>query len=449
MRRIIRKIVVLIGLGILFPAAAGVSQHISTRVEPNPADAALLDRIQRETFNYFWEGGEPVSGAAPERIHLDGVYPQADADVVTSGGTGFGIMATLVGIERGFISREAGRERLGKLADWLARADRFHGVWPHWMYPSGKVKPFSKYDNGGDIVETAYLAQGLLVAREYFKSGDEKDRQLADSLDQLWKGIDWNWYTKGEKVIYWHWSPEFGWKMNFAVRGYNECTILYILAAASPTHPVDPDCFHEGYMRKGEILSDERSYGYELVLQHNTGHSIPVGPLFWAHYSFLGLDPEGLSDSYADYWKLNRHHALVHYTYCVENSRGYKGYGKDCWGLTASYSQLGYSAHAPGHDFGVISPTAALSSFPYTPEESMRFLKHLYADHPEYIGKYGPFDAFSEQSNWAPPRYLAIDQLPIPVMIENYRSGLLWKLFMNAPEIQKGLTDLDMHTNKY
>lgn len=410
---------------------------------------ALLDRIQQETFNYFWEGGEPISGAAPERIHLDGIYPQSDADVVTSGGTGFGLMATIVAIERGFISREAGRERLAKLANWLQKADRFHGVWAHWMYPSGKVKAFSKFDNGGDIVETAYLAQGLIVVREYFKNGTEVEQQLARQMDELWKGIDWNWYTRGEKVLYWHWSPEYEWKMNFAVTGYNECTIIYILGAASPTHGVDPDCYHQGYMRNGEILTNASAYGYDLILEHNVRRAIPAGPLFWAHYSFLGLDPRGLSDSYADYWQLNQNHARIHYQYCVENRQGYEGYGDDCWGLTASYSLTGYAAHMPSQDLGVISPTAALSSFPYTPEESMKFLKHLYRDHTEYLGKYGPYDAFSEQSDWTLPRYLAIDQLPIPVMIENYRSGLIWNLFMQAPEIKSGLQALGIHSEQY
>lgn len=423
------------------------AQHVQGTLAAT--DEALLERLQRETFNYFWEGGEPISGGAPERIHLDNEYPQSDADVVASGGTGFGIMATIVAIERGFVSKDQARVRLTKLAQWLKKADRFHGAWSHWIYPSGKVKPFSRYDDGGDLVETAYLAQGLIVAREYFKTGNAEDKKLAALLDELWKGIDWNWYTRGEKVIYWHWSPQHEWKMNFAVTGYNECTILYVLGASSPTHPVDPACFHEGYMRNGEILTNARAYGLDLVLEHNSKRAIPVGPLFWAHYSFLGLDPQQLTDSYADYWQLNRNHALVHYRYCVDNPLGYEGYGEDCWGLTASYSQWGYSAHMPSNDLGVISPTAALSSIPYTPEESMRFLKHLYRDHPEYLGKYGPYDAFSEASDWMLPRYLAIDQLPIPVMVENYRSGLIWRLFMQAPEIKAGLQKLDIHSGKY
>ncbi len=408
------------------------------------SDEALLDRVQQQTFNYFWEGGEPISGAAPERIHED-FYPQNDENIVTSGGTGFGIMATVVAIDRGFITRKQGRKRLLQLAKWLQKADRYHGAWPHWMYPSGKTKAFSPNDDGGDLVETAFLVQGLIVARQYFQNGNRKDRQLAALLDQLWKEVEWSWFTNGEKVLYWHWSPVHEWKMKFPVTGYNECTIMYILAAASPTHAIDPGCFHEGYMRNGEIISTENAYGYDVVLQHNVNGAIPVGPLFWAHYSFLGLDPRGLHDSYADYWKLNRNHALIHHAYCTENPRDYAGYSEACWGLTASYSITGYNAHSPSNDLGVISPTAALSSFPYTPEESLLFLRHLYKDHQEYIGKYGPYDAFSIESDWVLPRYLAIDQLPIPVMIENYRSGLIWKLFMSAPEIREGLKKLDIH----
>lgn len=407
------------------------------------SDEALLDRVQQQTFNYFWEGGEPISGAAPERIHED-VYPQDDADVVTSGGTGFGIMATIAAIDRGFISRKAGRKRLQKLAEWLRDADRFHGAWAHWMYPSGKVKPFSRYDDGGDLVETAFLVQGLIVARQYFRKGNKKERELAELMDQLWQEVDWSWYTQGKNVLYWHWSPTHEWRMNFPVTGYNECTIMYILGAASPTHPIDPAVWHEGYMRDGEIVSNKSAYGYEVVLEHNGEQAIPVGPLFWAHYSFMGLDPRGMKDSYADYWELNRSHALIHHAYAVENPREYEGYSEACWGMTASYSLGGYTAHHPSNDRGVITPTAALSSFPYTPEESMAFLRYLYETHPDYIGQYGPYDAFSEQSGWCPPRYLAIDQLPIPVMIENYRSGLIWELFMSAPEIQDGLNHLDI-----
>ncbi len=415
----------------------------------NDSNEKLLDRVQKETFNYFWEGGEPISGAARERIHMDNIYPYHDKDIVTSGGTGFGILATIVAIERGFIKRNEGFDRLSKLTNWLTSAERFHGAWSHWLLPSGKAMPFSKFDDGGDLVETAYLAQGLITASQYFKSGNNEEKELASKMEDLWRGIDWQWYTNGEKVLFWHWSPEYGWKMNFRVRGYNECLIMYILAASSPDHSIDPSVFHEGYMRNGEILSDRIYYGYKTILDHYDTDDKAVGPLFWAHYSYLGLNPHDLKDKYADYWMLNQNHALIHYQHCVTNPNHYKGYSDKCWGLTSSYSITGYAGHCPEEDLGVISPTAALSSFPYTPVESMRFLKFLYEEQDSLLGEYGPYDAFSFDADWNLPRYLAIDQLPIPIMIENYRSGLIWNLFMSSPEIQKGLDKLGFNYKKH
>lgn len=409
------------------------------------SDDSLLTLVQYQTFQYFWENAEPISGLAPERTHMDGIYPQNDKDVVTTGGTGFGLMAILVGIERGFISREEGFNHLKKMMDWLEKADRFHGAWPHWLHgPTGKVKPFSKKDNGGDLVETAFLVQGMITVREYFKNGNAEEQALAAKIDELWKGVEWTWYTKGgENVLYWHWSPEFEWQMNFPVGGYNECLIMYVLAAASPTYSIKPEVYHQGWARNDSIISTEQSYGLDLVLNHFENDEDAVGPLFWAHYSYLGLDPRNLKDKYGDYWKLNQNHALVHYKYCVENPEGYEGYGPNCWGLTSSYSIKGYAGHRPGRDLGVISPTAALSSFPYTPAESMEFLKFLYEpSRDSLVGKYGPYDAFSFEHQWMLPRYLAIDQGPIPVMIENHRTGLLWKLFMSAPEVKQGLDKL-------
>ncbi len=408
------------------------------------SDDSLLNLVQYQTFQYFWENAEPVSGLARERTHLDGIYPQNDQDVVTTGGSGFGLMAILVGIERGFITREEGFHHYQKVVDYLSKADRFHGAWPHWLNgPTGKTKPFSKKDDGGDLVETAFLVQGLLAVRQYFQDGNETEKKLAAQIDELWKGVEWDWYTHGEDVLFWHWSPNYNWEMNFRVGGYNECLIMYVLAASSPTHAIDADVYHKGWARNDSIKTDRKYYDLDLVLDHYEGSDDPVGPLFWAHYSYLGLDPRNLSDRYANYWTLNRNHALVHYRYCVDNPKDYEGYGEDCWGLTSSYSMRGYAGHSPSNDLGVISPTAALSSFPYTPEESMRFLKFLYSpERDSLIGKYGPYDAFSFEHDWLLPRYLAIDQGPIPVMIENHRSQLLWKLFMSAPEVKAGLDKL-------
>lgn len=408
-------------------------------------DDQLLDSVQKQTFNYFWEGAEPNSGMARERLHLDNVYPQNDQDVVTTGGTGFGLMAILVGVEREFITREQALERFERIVNFLEKADRFHGVWSHWIDgKTGKVKPFSKKDTGSDLVETAFLVQGLLTVGEYYKNGNEREQQLVAKIDQLWREVEWNWHTKnGEDVLYWHWSPTDGWDMNFPVGGYNECLIMYVLAAASPTYPIEKSVYDKGWAKNGAIVSKDSLYGEALVLNYYEHDDAAIGPLFWAHYSYLGLNPNGLKDQYADYWKLTQNHAKIHYKYAVDNPKNFKGYGDSLWGLTSSYSIKGYKGHRPGNDFGVISPTAALSSFPYTPKESMQMLKKIYKDHDTLIGKYGPYDAFSLQDNWFLPRYLAIDQGPIPVMIENYRSGLLWNLFMKNQDIQNGLKRLE------
>lgn len=405
-------------------------------------DEQLLDSVQKQTFNYFWEGAEPTSGLARERIHLDDIYPTHDKDIITIGGSGFGVMAILVGIERDFITREKGLARLEKAVDFLDNADRFHGAWPHWLTPNGKMTPFSKKDNGGDLVETAFLIEGLLTVKEYFKDGNEREQKLAQRIQKLWEEVEWDWYTQGENVLYWHWSPEYEWDMNFPVGGYNEALIMYILAAASPTHPIKKEVYEQGWARNGAITKDTKFYGLPTILDHYESDASPVGPMFWAHYSFTGLNPKGLKDQYADYWELNRNHTMIQYKYAVDNPKNFKGYGEDLWGLTSSYSIKGYDGHRPDKDISVISPTAALSSMPYAPKESMAFLRNLYTNHDTLVGKYGPYDAFSLEENWVLPRYLAIDQGPIPVMIENHRSGLFWMLFMTNKDVVKGLDKL-------
>ena len=438
----VRRLMALLLCGVV--SQLSFAQPKSTEHPGTLSDDALLDRVEQQTIEYFWKGAEPVSGLACERVHIDGVYPANDKSVVTSGGSGFGVMAILAGIDRGFIARAAGVERLAQMVNWIEKADRFHGVCPHWWDgPTGGVKPFGRKDDGGDLVETAYLFQGLLCARQYFAEGNDQERQLAAAIDRLWREVEWDWHRgpDQELVLYWHWSPNFGWQMRHRIEGWNECLITYVLAASSPTHAVPADVYHQGWALSGAIVDDAAN---SLGLGHRGDRSGKGGPLFWAHYSFLGLDPRQLKDRYADYWEHNRKHVLANYEYCVENPKHYYGYGPDCWGLTASYSTRFYAAHCPDNDLGVISPTAAVSSIPYTPRESMAAIRHFYEDLGDGLnGPYGFYDAFDQQLDWFPRRYLAIDQGPMAVMIENYRSGLLWKLFMSAPEVQRGLRKLD------
>jgi len=440
--QVLAFVLLLIGSWMFSCTGSGIKQKKETAAV-QLTEKQLLDSIQYRTFQYFWDGAEPVSGMDRERIHTDGVYPENDKNVVTSGGSGFGVMAILVGIGRGFISREAGVERLSKIAGFLEKADRFHGAWAHWIYgETGKVKPFGGKDDGGDIVETSYLVQGLICAKNYMKQDVPLEKTLAEKLDKLIRGVEWSWYQNGKPALYWHWSPKYNWEMNFPIEGYNECLIAYILGASSPTYPLSPDTYHKCWARNGGINGETTKYGYTLKLKHN-GSPEYGGPLFWSHYSYLGLDPRNLKDKYANYWDETRNHVMIDYQYCVENPKKFKGYGPDCWGLTASYSVNGYDAHTPSNDKGVISSTAALSSFPYSPEESMRAARYFYEKLGDKLwGPYGFYDAFSETENWFPQRYLAIDQGPIVVMIENYRSQLLWKLFMKDKDVQTGLTKL-------
>jgi hypothetical protein len=319
---------------------------------------------------------------------------------------------------------------------------------------SGVVIPFSTLDNGGDIVETAFLCQALICIREYFKNGNTQEQELAQKADELWKGVEWNWYTNGENVLYWHWSPDNEWQMNFRIEGYNESLIAYIMAISSPTDPISADAYHSGWARNGNILSGTSKYNIPLIFNHN-GTNDNVGPLFWAHYSYLALDPRGLTDSYANYWDVVKNHTQIIYQHCIQNPNEYNGYNEKCWGLTASYSRnadgsTGYAAHQPNNDTGVITPSAALSSIPYTPEESIKFLRYLYEEmQDEYIGIAGPYDAFSPHYQWKTPRYLAIDQGTIGPMMENHKTQLFWNLFMNAPEIKQGLINLGFSSTQH
>lgn len=423
---------VLIVFAAMFVPLAMSAQQKKKIPRQQLGDTALVTLVQQRTFNYFWKFAHPVSGLAPERT--------TTPDTVTIGGSGFGVMAILVGIERKFITRDEGLDRMLKIVNFLLKADHYHGIWPHWMHgATGKTVPFSRRDDGGDLVESAFMWQGLLCVRQYFDRDVPKERELRDKIGWMWSEAEWSWYTQGgQEVLYWHWSPNQGWAMNHAVRGYNECLIAYVLAASSPTYPVSPRVYHQGWAVNNHFLNGRQFYGITLPLGFPYG-----GPLFFAHYSFLGLDPRGLKDQYADYWEQNKAHTLINRQYCIDNPKQFKGYGPDCWGLTASDNHEFYNAHSPTNDLGVITPTAALSSFPYTPEYSMQAMRYFYDKLGDRLwGEYGFYDAFNETVNWFDYQYLAIDQGPIVVMIENYRSGLLWRLFMSCPEVKTGLRRL-------
>ncbi len=408
-----------------------------TRKAYNEED--LLDMTQRYTTRYFYDFAEPYTGMARERSN------DVNGDIVTTGGTGFGLMALVAGIERNYFPREKGLEVISKIVNFLGSVERFHGAWAHWYdADTRKAFSFSKYDDGGDLVETALLMQGLLTAREYLKTGNDDERNLSGKITYLWETVEWNWYTQGTDSLYWHWSKNYGWKMNHRIKGFDETLITYVLAASSPTFPIERKVYDACFKNSPYYYNGKSYFGIKLDLGMDYG-----GPLFFTHYSFLGLNPNGLKDSYTDYFERNKAHALIHRAYAINNPKKHAGYGASLWGFTSSDDPLvGYSSHHPGtnDDNGTVPPTAAISSIVYTPKESMEVLKYLYLEKgKQTFGKYGFYDAYNPglaDGQQVVKSYLAIDQGPIAVMIENHRSGLIWKLFMGNPEIQNGLTKL-------
>jgi hypothetical protein len=420
----------------------------------------LLSMVEEASIRYYWEGAHPRSGLILECI-------PGDDRIVATGATGFGIMALLAGVHRGFIAREDGLRRLLRIVEFLETADRFHGAWPHFMDGStGRRMPvFGLYENGADLVETAFLVQGLLAARQYFRGPGAAEQTLVRKITALWEGVEWDWYRRDPKseALFWHWSPEYSWYISHRLTGWNEVMIVYLLAIASPTHAVPSSLYYTGWAGQSETavryrqgwgrvtagdhyINGQSYYGIKLNVGVGRG-----GPLFFTHYSFLGFDPRGIRDKFTNYFENNRAIALINRAYCTRNPGKYRGYGPDCWGLTASDGPTGYLPHEPKSslDDGTITPTGALASFPYTPEASMQALKHFYRDLGGLLwGVYGFRDAFNLSQNWVAPIYMGLNQAPIAVMIENYRTALLWKSFMANLEIRPMLEKIGFHPDR-
>ncbi|MCY1633752.1 glucoamylase family protein [Marinifilum sp. D737] len=399
----------------------------------------LLDLVQKRTFNYFWDFAEPNSGCARERSQDDS-YDGNSPRLVATGATGFGISCFPVAVTRGWITREEAIGRMNKICSFLENCDSYHGAYGHWYYgDNGHIRPFSGQDDGIDLVETAFLMQGMLINRQFFNGENQTEIDLRNRITALWEAVEWNFFDSGDNILSWHWSPNHNFAMGHKVGGWNEALIVYVLAAASPTHTINKGTYENGWFeRGGKMYNNGRFYGIKLPLGIDYG-----GPMFWSHYSFIGLDPRNLEDQYANYWEQVTAHARINYAYCKANPKGYEGYGGDSWGLTSSDNYSGYGGHHPGNDVGVIAPTAALASFPYTPEESTKALEYFYYKMNRKLwGTYGFFDAFSEHYDWYSDGYIGIDQGPIVAMIENYRTQLLWNLFMADQEVKDGLTKL-------
>lgn len=422
------------------------------------SDDAFLDMIQEANFRYYWDGAEPNSGLAFENI-------PGRTSMIATGASGFGMMALIAGVERGFITRDEAVERFLKITRYLNKADRFHGVFPHFLDGvTGKVVPFfGKKDNGGDLVEHSFLMQGLLTAHQYFSLETSEETEIRTTISNLWNDTDWAWYKRYPDAgfLLWHWSPDQEWVIDHKLIGWNETMITYFLAIASPTHSVPASIYYTGWASPSQEAQDYRSnWGKTLDGSHykngNTyfGIELPVGvsnggPLFFVHYSYFGLNPHKVTDKYVNYFENNKRIAQINQRYCIENPKNHQGYGEDFWGLTASDGSSRYSANEPNvaNDEGKMTPTGALSSFPYTPDASMKALKNYYYNYGHFLyGYYGFKDAVVLDDNWCSPLYMGLNQAPIVIMIENYRSQLLWNLFMSHDDIKLGLEKLDKET---
>ena len=420
-------------------------------------DDELLTMLQEAAFHYYWEGADSSSGMAHENM-------PGDDRIVATGASGFMIMALLTAVDRGFITRAQGLARLTTIVSFLEHADRYHGAWSHYMNgATGHTMPvFGMLDDGGDLVETAFLMQGLLTARQYFKGMSAAERSLYDRITRLWEGVEWDWYrdaTQQTDFIYWHWSPKWGFQIHHPLIGVNEVHVVYLLAIASPTHGVPASTYYSGWASQAPMAQSYRegwsgSKDGNHYRNGNTYFGIPLdvgvgtgGPLFFAHYSYIGVDPHALHDKFtSSYFQNFRNMALINRAYCIVNPKHQVGYGADAWGLTASDGPSDYVPHAPddAHDTGTLTPTGALASFPYTPTESMAALKHYYRDlGADLWDIYGPRDAFNPGAHWISPIYMGLNQAPIVAMVENYRTGLLWRTFMSNPEIAVMLQKLD------
>ena len=406
---------------------SGLSHPVTASTRPM-SDDDLLTMVQEAGFRYYWEGAHPHSGMTRENL------PGND-EIVATGASGFGVMALLVGVDRHFIARAQGTQRLLQIVNFLQHADRFHGAWPHFLNGStGQRMPvFGMYDNGADLVETSFMMEGLLSARQYFNENNPAENELRNKITGLWKAVEWDWFrrTPNGDALLWHWSPEYSWYIDHRLSGWNEVMVTYLLAIASPTHAVPASLYYTGWA--GDHYADKHKYlGIQLDIGQGSG-----GPLFFAHYSYMGFNPH-VRDRFTDYFENNRAMARINRAYCIQDQGHFSGYGANDWGLTAVDGPQGYVPYEPNPklDDGTIAPTGAIASFPYTPGASMEALKYFYRELGDRLwGIYGFRDAFNLQENWFSRIYMGLNQAPMTVMIENYRTGLLWKNFMANPEI--------------
>jgi hypothetical protein len=394
-------------------------------------DGAFLDLVQHTAFDYFWYETNPQNGLVKDRSSYTSLSSIA--------AVGFGLSALTVGIDRGWISREVGRARVLTTLTFLwnsphgpeADATGYNGFYYHFLdMQTGRRDG----DTELSTIDTALLLGGVLHVQEYFDQLDATEARIRTLADALYRRVDWPWMQVRSVKLCHGWKPETGF-LPHDWGGYNEAMILYLLALGSPTFPISP----QAWTAWTSSYDWQTHYGQAFVV---------FPPLFGHQYSHVWVDFRNIQDTYMrakglDYFENSRRATLANRAYAIANPHGWADYGENVWGLTASDIPSSYSARGappPERDDGTITPTAAGGSFAFTPHESLAALRHMYATYRTQIwGPYGFKDAFNPSMKWFATDYLGIDQGPIVLMIENYRSGRIWHVFMQHPAIQRGL----------
>ena len=418
------------------------SDPVSATTTPYEREGFLTE-VQEAGFRYSYHFAHPVSHLPREGIKATNSW---GTDMISAVSTGMYFFNIAVGVERGFITREEAAEHVYQALEFLAyRVDRFHGAFSHWMNGStGEVMPFSPTDDGADLVETAILAKGLIFAREYFDQTNAEEVEIRKLADGIWGQIEWDRFIDNGTMA-WHWSPQHGFS-DLPIVGFNEAEIAYLLAIGSPQHSIDASIYWSGWVGQNvDYFNSRLVAGLEKPIRLQLGYDYGF-PMFLMHYSYLGLDPRRLTMPGGSLFEEFERLTLANHDYCKLNSGRFAGYDR-FWGLTASLDPDGYLAHEPMHaDNGTISPTGALASMPYQPEIVMEMMEAMYLQYGEILwGPFGFYDAFNFSRNWVADGYIGIDVGPIGPMIENYRSGKLWEVFMQAPEINEAIRKVWTH----
>ena len=400
---------------------------------PKISDEALLDSVQKASFNYYLEHASTTSGL------LGDVSSEAPDARTTFGGTGFALMTFPGAVNRGFITRSQALFKVQQMVSFVnSKVSVYKGVFPAWVNGiTGKSQYWNGLD-GWDVPNTAFFIMGMLTVRQYFDGTSAEETKLREDITSLYNKIEWPWYHNSQNFIYWSYNPTAGWIL--PVRGWVETLVMYVLAAGSPTHPIDKSVYEIGWTRNGNFVNGKQFYGYTLPLGQDYG-----GQAYLNQFSFLGINPNGLTDQYADYGIQAKNASLIGYEYCKAQHTEYPFYCDSVWGITAGASANGYIQESPSNDQGYIYPSASLASFPYSPVESMKAMKYFYYKLGNLIWtKYGFTDSFSfsVEPYWVSNEVFSYDQMNTIVGIENYRSGLPWKLFTSCPEVQTGLKQL-------